>query len=160
MAAPIKKPHRFKSGSRAKLQMKALRYGSKSDDPAISYAGMRGAIRTVMADHQRADPEIFGEIGRIEDGVVRRLRGVLTQNSIRMIETGRLVRDVAKPRPGKTIVLQARHVRAARLAPLVLSGRAHVDLSYLNVKGGNAKKKKKHADATAAEEDEAVDEAH
>jgi hypothetical protein len=86
MADGIKKPHRFKSGVRAKMQMKALRYGTKADDPALSFAGMRGAIRLVMGDLQRAEPELFGEVGRIEAGVVRRLRQVLTQNSIRTIE--------------------------------------------------------------------------
>jgi hypothetical protein len=76
------------------------------------------------------------------------------------------VRDVAKPRPGKTIVLQARHVRAARLAPLVLSGRAHVDLSYLDAGHGKAKGKGKRRDKTASdapgsgpEDDAAVDDA-
>lgn len=87
MAAPIKKPHRFKSGVRAKFQMKQLRYGSKKEDAIVSYAGTKGAIKAVMGKLQREDPDLFGEIGRIEDGVVRRLRAVLTQNATRVVES-------------------------------------------------------------------------
>lgn len=68
-----------------------------------------------------------------------------------MLEASRLVRDVSKPRVGQAVTLAARHVRAMRSIPHVLSGRKFVDMSAY----GQKQKRRRRAKKGAAEEEAA-----
>jgi hypothetical protein len=85
---------------------------------------------------------------------VHRIRAVLENRVVRMLEASRLVRDVSKPRVGQAVTLAARHVRAMRSIPHVLSGRKFVDMSAYGQQQKRRRRAKKGAEEEAASTEE------